>query len=95
MGAEVLVEKVVLDHFAEGWVIVDPLVEVEVQVDDLLDDLVDLVVEGYAHVLERVDLGGCVERSVLFEPLHHSAERYAVFVSELDAEALIELDDDA
>ena len=51
MGAEVLVEEVVLDHLAEGWVVGDPLVEVEVQIDDLLDDLLDLVVEGDAHVL--------------------------------------------
>ena len=95
MRAEVLVEEVVLDYFAEGRVVCDPLVEVEVLVDDLLDNLLDLVVEGDAHILQRVDLGGCVERGVLFESFHHSAERDAVVWTQLDSEALVELGDDA
>ena len=45
MRPEILVEEVVLD-LAEGRVVCDPLVEVEVQVDELLDYRLDLAVEG-------------------------------------------------
>ena len=94
MRSEVLVEEVVLDHLAEIRVIRDPLVKVEVQVDDLLNDLLDLVVKGDAHVLQRVDLRGRVERGVLLQPLHHPAEREAVFWAQLNAEALVKFGDD-
>ena len=73
MSAEIPVEEVVLDCFSEGRIVCDPLVEVKVQVDDLLDSFLHLVVEGDTYVLQSVDLGGCVERGVLFKPLYHSS----------------------
>ena len=55
VGAQVLVEEEVLDRLAEGAVVGDALVELEVRVDDLLDHVLDLLVEGEPHVLARVD----------------------------------------
>jgi hypothetical protein len=67
MRAQVLVEQEVLDHFAEGAVVGDALVEVEVGVDDLLDDLFDLVVEREPYVLAGVGAGRGIERRIAVE----------------------------
>ena len=51
MRSEVLVEEVGFDDLTERRVIRNPLVQVEVQVNDFLDDLLDLVIERNPHVL--------------------------------------------
>ena len=93
-AAQVLVEQEVLDRLAEGAVVGDALVEVEVRVDDLLDDVLDLLVEGEADVLAGVDPRRGVERRVVVELLHHLAERHAMLGAEVQPEALVQLGDD-
>ena len=93
--AQVLVEEEVLDRLAEGAVVGDALVEVEVRVDDLLDHVLDLLVEGEPHVLARVHPRRGVERRVVVELLHHLAEGHAVLGAEVQPEALVQLGDDA
>src|SRR6266852_1140829 len=95
VAAEVLVEEEVLDRLAEGPVVGDPLVELEIGVHDLLDDVLDLLVEGEAYVLPRVDPRGGIERGVVVELLHHLSERHAMFGAEVETEAFVQLGDDA
>jgi len=41
------------------------------------------------------DVGGSVERAVLFEPVHHLLQRHPVLGPQLDSEALVQFGDDA
>src|SRR5712692_8681860 len=95
VAAEVLVKEEVLHSLAEGPVVGDPLVELEIGVDDLLDDVLDLLIEGEAYVLPRVDPRGGIERGVVVELLHHLSERHAMFGAEVETEAFVQLGDDA
>src|SRR5262249_49841003 len=95
VGTQVLVEEEVLDRLTEGAIVGDALVELEVRVDNFLDYLLDLLVEGKAHVLARVDPGSGIERRVVVELLHHLAERHAVLGTEVEPEPLVQLRDDA
>ena len=94
VAAQVLVEQEILDHLAEGAVVSDALVQVEVGVDDLLDHLVDLVIESQAHVFARVDPRRGVERGITVELVHHLFDRDPVFGAKLDTEPLVQLGDD-
>ena len=90
-----MVEEEGLHDLAEISVVGDALVEVEVRVDDLLDHLLHLVVEGEADVFAGVDARGGVEGAVVFEAVEHLAEGDAVFRAEVEAEAFVQLGDDA
>ena len=79
---------------AEGRIVRDALVQLEVRVDDVLDGVLDLLVEGQAHVLPRVDPRAGVEPRVCVEPLHHLAEGQAMLRAEVEPEALVQLGDD-
>ena len=83
-----------LHDLAEGRVVGDALVEIEVGVDDLLDGVLDLLVEGEADILAGIDARGGVEGGVAVEALHHLAEREPVLGAEVEAETLVELGDD-
>ena len=89
VSAQVLIEQEVLDRLAERPVVRDPLVEVEIRVDDLLDDVLNLLVERQTDVLARVHPRRRVERRVIVELLHHLAERDAMLGSKIEAEAFV------
>ena len=89
MTAHILVEEEVLQGLAEGRIVRDPLVQVEIGFDDLLDHVFDLVVEGEPHVLPRVDARRGFERRVVVKLLHHMGERYAVLRTEIEPEAFV------
>jgi hypothetical protein len=56
---------------------------------------VPLAPHARAHVLPRVDPRGGIERGVVVELLHHLPERHAMFRAEVEAEAFVQLGDDA
>lgn len=93
MGAHVLVEEHVLEDLAEGAVIGDAPVEIEVGIDDLLDHLLDLLVEREADVLAGVDSRAGVESGVGIEPFHHLTEGHPVLRTQVEPEALVQLGD--
>ncbi len=95
VAAQVLVEEEVLQRLAEGAIVGDALVEIEVRIDDLLDHVLDLALEGQAHVLAGVRAGARVERPIRVELVHHLAEGDLVLGSQAEAEALVQLRDDA
>src|SRR5271167_1392267 len=58
VAAQVMVEQEVLQSLSEGSIVRDPLVELEIGIDDLLDHVLDLLVEGQPHILPRVGPSG-------------------------------------
>ena len=94
MAPKVLVEEEVLDYVAERPVVGDPLVEVEVRIDDLLDDLLDLVVEGQPDVLAGVHACRGIKCRVPVQLVHHLAEGDTVLGPEVEAEPFVQLGDD-
>src|SRR5262249_60117403 len=54
-------------RLAEGAVVGDALVEVEVGVDDFLDDMLDLLIESEPDVFPRVDPRRRVERGIVVQ----------------------------
>lgn len=95
VAAQVLVEEEVLHRLAEGAIVGDALVELEVRVDDLLDHLLDLLVEGEPHVLPCIDARCGIERDVVVQLLHHMAERHTVLRAEVQTKPLVQLSDDS
>ena len=85
----------VLQYLPECRVVSYAFVQVEIQVDYFLDDLFHFVVKGNPHVLQCVDLRGGLQSRVLFQALHHPAQGDAVFGTQLDAETLVEISNDA
>ena len=94
VAPDVVVEEEVLQRLAEGRVVGDPLVELEVGLDDLLDLVLHLRIEGEPDVLPRVDAGAGVEAGVLVESVADLLQRHPVLGAEVEPEALVQLGDD-
>jgi len=67
MRPQVLIEKEILDRLAEGPVVGDALVQVEIRVDDLLDDVLDFLIKGEVDVLAGIRPGTGVKGVVAVE----------------------------
>src|SRR5437870_10139955 len=90
VAAQVMVKQKVFQRLAEGSIVGDALVELEVGVDDFLDHLLDLLVEGQAHILPRIGPRRSIERRVVAQPVHHLAERRLLLGAEVEPESLVQ-----
>jgi len=92
--AQVGVEQVVGERAAELRVIRDPLVELEVRLDDLLDHVLELLVEGEPNVLPGVHPGAGIQGRVPIQAGHRLLQADPILLAQVDAEPFVQLGDD-
>ena len=95
MRPEVKVKQVVIDQIPEGLIIHYTFVKVEVEIHDLLNYLLHLVVKGNSHVAQGVDFGSDLQGCILLQTLYHPAQDNSVFGTQIDAETLVEISNNA